>query len=265
VTDTVRSSNNSSTGSELVALAIDTSSAMSSVALSRGGAIKASLTLTEVRQHSQIVFEHIEALLSLARIAISEIDLFAAVTGPGSFTGLRIGLAAIEGIAAALNQPVVGVTTFDASARAAGITGVTMTLVDAGRGDVFMGLRRVGVDGLPRVLGDDYVGPLDHAISIARTTIPQAEGAYITGSACNRQNEEISLAVAAVGIDITNSQTVARDPSSWILDSRPVALAPAVAELATRTYLSGLPSGFGPYYLKPSDAEAKWKTLATQT
>jgi tRNA threonylcarbamoyladenosine biosynthesis protein TsaB len=248
----------------ILTLAIDTSSAMLSLALSRDGAIIASLVLTEVRQHSQVVFEQIQALTLLARIRADEIDLFAAVTGPGSFTGLRIGLAAIEGMAAALEKPVVGVTTFDASARAVQISDPIVILVDAGRGDVFMGIRRLDSSALPHLIGQDFVGSLDDALRLAHRAVPDA-GAWITGSACSRYHGQILAAAERLELELSTSAGASRERAGWHLDDRRAALAPATAALATSAYLSGGYPGLKPYYLKPSDAEAKWKSLASQT
>ena len=219
----------------------------------------------EVRQQSQVVFEHLQALLTLAQIRADEIDLFAAVTGPGSFTGLRIGLAAAEGIAAALEKPVVGVTTFDASAVATQLDGPIVTLVDAGRGEVFMGIREMDDSDAPRIIGQDFVGSLEDALDTARRAMPTPGGACLTGSACARHHGPILLAARLLGLGLSTSRAVSRDSSVWHLDQHATPLAPATAELASKWYLSGHHPGLKPYYLKPSDAEAKWKSLVTQS
>ncbi len=246
-------------------LAIDTSTSMSSVAIARDGSVIASLTLCEVRQHSQVIFDNISALLSLSGLTINEIDLFGAVTGPGSFTGLRIGIAAIEGIAAALGRPVAGVTTFDATAGASGVAGPVVTLVDAGRGDVFMGIRRVSAEMLPVPVGHDFVGTLSDAMAIICAEFGHGEGPLLTGNACSRYGDELMRMAGSRGIELRESVLVVRDPSKWLLDMQSAALAGAAAEIATRAYVSGRRLELRPYYLKPSDAEAKWKTLSSQS
>ena len=75
-------------------------------------------------------------LLDDARIDLREIDLYAVATGPGSFTGLRIGIATMQGLAFAAGKPLVGVPGFDALARVARAPAVA-TWVDAWRGEVF--------------------------------------------------------------------------------------------------------------------------------
>ena len=75
-------------------------------------------------------------LLEDARINLRDVDLFAVATGPGSFTGLRIGIATMQGLAFAAGKPLVGVSGFDALARL-GRAPAVATWVDAWRGEVF--------------------------------------------------------------------------------------------------------------------------------
>jgi tRNA threonylcarbamoyladenosine biosynthesis protein TsaB len=75
-------------------------------------------------------------LLEETRLDLREIDLYAVTTGPGSFTGLRIGIATMQGLAFAAEKPLVGVSGFDALARC-GRASTVATWVDAWRGEVF--------------------------------------------------------------------------------------------------------------------------------
>jgi tRNA threonylcarbamoyladenosine biosynthesis protein TsaB len=72
-----------------------------------------------------------------------EIDAFAVVSGPGSFTGLRVGLAAIKGLAEALQKPIAAVSLLEAVAIAAGQEGRLTAVLDAGRGEVYVGVYEV--------------------------------------------------------------------------------------------------------------------------
>lgn len=64
-------------------------------------------------KHSQILMDEIDAALAMAELNPDECDFFAAVTGPGSFTGIRIGIATVKGFALATQKPLLGVTAFD--------------------------------------------------------------------------------------------------------------------------------------------------------
>ena len=108
---------------------------------------------------------HQERLGGLVRDAVAEagvdfdsLDRIGVTTGPGSFTGLRVGLAFAQGLGAALDRPVVGVSTLDALAASVTAEGPVAALIDARRGQVYARLFRDGVaDGPPEAL------PLDEA------------------------------------------------------------------------------------------------------
>lgn len=93
---------------------------------------------------------HQERLAGMARDAVAEaggfggLDRIGVTTGPGSFTGLRVGLAFAQGLGAALGLPVVGVSTLDGLAASAGGEGATAALIDARRGQVYARFWREG-------------------------------------------------------------------------------------------------------------------------
>ncbi|MDD6483669.1 MAG: tRNA (adenosine(37)-N6)-threonylcarbamoyltransferase complex dimerization subunit type 1 TsaB [Clostridiales bacterium] len=92
-------------------LAIDTSSNVASAAVVEDGRLLGEYILNHKKTHSQKIMPMIDALLCDLELDVKDIDLFAAANGPGSFTGLRIGVAAVKGLAHALNKPVVGIST----------------------------------------------------------------------------------------------------------------------------------------------------------
>src|SRR5262245_35574650 len=118
-------------------LAIETATRAGSVAVARGKTILSSATGDASVSHSSNLIEMIQASCAKAGVKLSEIDLFAAATGPGSFTGLRIGLATIKGFAACLNRKVASISTLAAIAHSAGESNVTVSVLPAGRGEVF--------------------------------------------------------------------------------------------------------------------------------
>jgi tRNA threonylcarbamoyladenosine biosynthesis protein TsaB len=99
-------------------LAIDTALAACSAAVldTEYGGIVASESLPMVRGHAEALMPLLQRVMNQARMTFADIDRIAVTTGPGSFTGLRVGIAAARGIALAADKPVVGVTTLTAYA-----------------------------------------------------------------------------------------------------------------------------------------------------
>jgi tRNA threonylcarbamoyladenosine biosynthesis protein TsaB len=100
-------------------LIIDTALEEAIVALSKDGKIIAELTNRETHSHASFIQVAIANLLEGQQIAISELDAIAVTLGPGSYTGLRVGLATAKGIAYALQKPLIGLSTLNAMAFAA--------------------------------------------------------------------------------------------------------------------------------------------------
>lgn len=117
-------------------LTLDSSIGISSVAIWRKGAVEAILEDHEPSMQSARLIPLIEATLAQAGIGYGDLTLIACTTGPGSFTGIRIGLAAARGIAYAANIPSVGFTTLEVMAHAAGGKNV-LAILNAGKGEVF--------------------------------------------------------------------------------------------------------------------------------
>jgi len=122
----------------VLTLAFDTATSVATAALVRDGAF-----LGELVSRPVAVLESVDKLLREAGAGQADLSRLAVGTGPGSFTGLRLGLAAARGLAFALDLPVAGVSTLDAVA--AGAPGA-LPVIDAGRREVF-----TLVDGEPAV------------------------------------------------------------------------------------------------------------------
>src|SRR5579872_5636411 len=88
----------------------------------------------------------IAALLQKHSLRKDEIEAFIVVSGPGSFTGLRVGLAAIKGLAEVLHKPIVPVSLLEVLALASHQQGTVAAVLDAGRGDVYFGLYEIAGD-----------------------------------------------------------------------------------------------------------------------
>jgi tRNA threonylcarbamoyladenosine biosynthesis protein TsaB len=126
----------------MLLLAIDTSGKHGSIALARCGTNTCSVLevvpLVGGTFSAQLV-PQISALLAKHGFSKHDIGGFAVATGPGSFTGLRVGLAAIKALAEVLRQPIAGVSLLEAIASAGSLTGRVLALMDAGRNELFAG------------------------------------------------------------------------------------------------------------------------------
>jgi len=127
----------------MLLLAADTSGKMGSIALAQCGPgeeceILEVLPLTGGAFSAQLV-PQIIALLKQHEFGKDEIDALAVASGPGSFTGLRVGLAAIKALAEALEKPVAAVSVLAAVAAAAKVDGRVLAALDGGRGEMYVG------------------------------------------------------------------------------------------------------------------------------
>ncbi|HEV2114437.1 MAG TPA: tRNA (adenosine(37)-N6)-threonylcarbamoyltransferase complex dimerization subunit type 1 TsaB [Terriglobales bacterium] len=131
----------------MLLLAADTSGKHGSIALARGDdrgfeAIEA-VPLTGGTFSAQLV-PQIAGLLARHKFSKHDLDGFIVASGPGSFTGLRVGLAAIKGLAEVLHKPIAAVSLLEALAVAARVEGAVVAALDAGRGEAYVGEYEVG-------------------------------------------------------------------------------------------------------------------------
>jgi tRNA threonylcarbamoyladenosine biosynthesis protein TsaB len=141
----------------MLVLALDTTTSSGSCALARDGIVVCEQVNDAPNAHAEHLPGDLMSLLERAAVALTAIDAFAVATGPGSFTGLRIGIATMQGLAFAEGKPLVGVSGFDALAHIAYSEGPlrrspeakaerVATWVDAWRGEVFAALYERGVE-----------------------------------------------------------------------------------------------------------------------
>jgi tRNA threonylcarbamoyladenosine biosynthesis protein TsaB len=120
----------------LLVLAIDTTARTGGFALARDGEVVASRTLEADKGLAAALFGEVEALLAGAGVKLKDVDVFAALAGPGSFTGIRVGLAAVKALGEAGGKPVLAISNLEALAFA-GTGDVRAVLLPGRRGDVF--------------------------------------------------------------------------------------------------------------------------------
>ncbi len=127
----------------MLVLGVDTSWKEGSIALVRDGEVLGTAPLEGGTFSAQLV-PQIARLLANNGLKKTDLDGFSVVSGPGSFTGLRVGLAAVKALAEILQKPIAATTVLEAMALAHGEAGRTAATLDAGRGELFCGEYEVG-------------------------------------------------------------------------------------------------------------------------
>jgi tRNA threonylcarbamoyladenosine biosynthesis protein TsaB len=120
----------------MLILAVDTTAEFGSIALVQSDVVVEEVLLHAPNGFSGVLFEQIEALLERQGVQLNDIDLFAGASGPGSFTGVRIGLAAVKGLGEVLGKPVAAVSNLQALASY-GESAFRAAVIDARRGEIF--------------------------------------------------------------------------------------------------------------------------------
>jgi tRNA threonylcarbamoyladenosine biosynthesis protein TsaB len=232
-----------------IILAIDTASSESRLTVSYSENVIAALTIKSNRPHSQTLFSQVSTLLQIADIKVGEVGALAVNTGPGSFTGLRVGLAAAKGFADSLNKPCLGVDSLDLHALASGIDGAHLVMLCAGRGEIYCGFRDVASGDIVERPANDKVG---EPLSVLRALteylrrpllIMVGDGAYI-------YKEEVSEIITQLRVDGA-TETIVLKPGLNISS----VLAQRVALLMKKNQTAPA----APHYVRQSDAETKWR------
>jgi tRNA threonylcarbamoyladenosine biosynthesis protein TsaB len=220
-------------------LALDTTARAGSVALAQDGAIVDARAGDPSRTHGERLPGDVLHLLSAHDLSPAGIDVYAVAAGPGSFTGLRVGIACIQGLALATGRRVVAVSALDAlahAAQAAAADALVAACIDAHRGEIFAAL----YSGLTVVEGPSVATP-------ARTLELWRE----------RLGERRVVAIgdgAARYVDVLR----AFGPSLRLSEPTAPMLAPSIAELAEREAAAGrtiAPHAIVPIYIRRPDAE----------
>ena len=139
-------------------LAIDTSGPVAGVCVTSAGKVRHLIAMEHGLTHSQTIMTAVDQALEGSGMTCADIDLFAVVAGPGSFTGVRIGVCAAKGFAHAAGKPCVAVHALEALAmNMAGFDGVVCPILDARRGQVYCAAFDMS-SGMPvRVMDDDAI------------------------------------------------------------------------------------------------------------
>jgi tRNA threonylcarbamoyladenosine biosynthesis protein TsaB len=214
-------------------LALDTTHESGSVALTRGEELVEEVPLEAPDGFAHVIFAHLARLLERHGLRPDDIDCFACASGPGSFTGVRIGLACVKGLAEACGKPAVAVSNLQALASQ-GSAPLRAAVLDARRGDVY---------GAVYNSAGDLVAPETVAkFSAWLETLPDTGFEFVS--------LDSALPLAGTRFEGVNLVTAPR------------ALAASLARIACARLLRGEASeaaALDANYVRRSDAELFWK------
>lgn len=219
-------------------LAMDTATKSCSVAVAEKETILREITNVSEQTHSKHLLEMVHAVIEESGLTLSELDGFAITKGPGSFTGLRIGISSIKGLALAVNRPVVGISSLQALAQQIGTTShLICPLIDARKGEVYTSIYRYGKQALISVLEERALAPYEAVRNINSPCIFVGSGAVLYRD----------FIMDMLG-----------DLACFASEDRHIIQASTVAYLGLKRFESGDAgevTDLVPYYIRKSDAE----------
>lgn len=223
-------------------LALDASHMTGSVAVTRGSDPLHEIIFDASDTHSATLMPAVDECLAAAQAVIKDIDLFVTVIGPGSFTGLRIGLATVKGFAAVAGRPVAAVGSLELIAAAARSgSAFAVPLIDARRGEVYTAMYDISGD-----LPVEILPPFASAPGSLAARIMEAgpEGSlFVCGSGMNSYRAELEASFPAGTLFST---------PEWVSPS--AALAAALSLERDAVPYEEL-SALEPLYVRPPDAK----------
>lgn len=224
----------------MLVMGIDTSTLHGGVALVSGQGMICDYTLNVKATYSERLLPLIDRVLQDTGITLRHVEGFAIAVGPGSFTGLRIGLSTVKGLAVAGGQSLVGVSTLEAMAWTLPFCAYQICpVLDARKGELYCALFRYEGDRLIRLTDDTAVAPERLFGQIREPTVFLGDGLGAYEGLVQSQLKELALFPPLTGCG---------------------GRAVAVAELGRRRLLQGHREELAhltPRYLRPSEAELK--------
>ena len=232
-------------------LALESSAGSSSACVMEDGKILGEYYVNIKQTHSQTLMLMAQGVLQSTNVPLSSIDLFAVSAGPGSFTGVRIGVACVKGMAMAEGKPCVGVSTLAAMAEnLTDLTGIVCCVMDARCQQVYNALFRVENGNVTRLTEDRAIAIVELAQECAAMEGP----IYLVGDGavlCSRSAEFLAL---------TNVRLTA-EPVRYQRSSGVASVAMQMAAVGETVSASELL----PVYLRLPQAERELKRKQNQT
>ena len=235
----------------VLVLALDTSSPSGSLAILRDEKVIGVVSSTTAEVYSSRMFRELEFLLGELALKMDQIELFAVAAGPGSFTGLRVGLAAVKGWAEVYEKTIAAVSALEAVAvQARSSAGLIVPVLDARRGQVYFGIYRRIASGAGTSLaldGEEYVMTPAEFFEAVRARASGAEFAIVTPAPELFANETLQSQIAAMKTSVEGVSAV---------------LAPLIGQLGFQRAQRGDladPLTLDANYVRRTDAELHWK------
>ncbi len=189
-------------------LAVDTATQSCSVAVVDKESLLAEVTLGSVQTHSKHLVKLINQVNTLSGLTISELDGFAVTRGPGSFTGLRIGISTVKGLAAASGKPVVGVSSLEALASQCFASSYLICpLIDARKGEVYYSSYRLEDGRLIQISKEQVKPPAEVLKGISEPSLFVGNGSLLYRAEIERKMGNFAY-FAPTSLNIIRAATV---------------------------------------------------------
>jgi tRNA threonylcarbamoyladenosine biosynthesis protein TsaB len=221
------------------------------VALARGDQIIESLAVPGDGRRSERLWLDVSELLQSIGLALEAVELFGVCVGPGGFTGLRVGLAAVKGLAAATGKPIVGVTSLEAAAVTANGATTACAMVGAYKGEVYWQLFAFDDRGLPVALSEPLVSTSTEVVA----QVADVPDIVFVGDAVAASAEVIREMGGARFIEEASALG-----SGWRIKTATHRVAEAVARMAYLKWQQGVvdtAESLQALYVRPAEAEVK--------
>jgi tRNA threonylcarbamoyladenosine biosynthesis protein TsaB len=169
----------------MLILAIDTSTRAGSIALLRDRQVLAEIAAREDTPYSTRLFRDLELLQSRAQFRMAQIDLFAIAAGPGSFTGLRVGLTAVKGWAEVHRKPIAAISGLEAiAAQGDANEEFVSPFLDARRGHVFGSTyrRSVGQSSVLQLVGEEAILSVEEFLTQVKRNCGARQGVLVSAT-----------------------------------------------------------------------------------
>ena len=230
-------------------LGIDTSTSCGALGLVEDDEVIAESLLRSSVTHSERLLVAIDSMLKQCALSVDEIDGWAVSLGPGSFTGLRIGLSTVKGLAYGTEKPVLGIPTLDALASQVGPTPYRICpMLDARKKEVYTALYRYDeTNELRRVSAYQAAKPQDLVTEMEERTIFLGEGARTYRHELGEAGFPGAIFLPAP-FDVLRGSTIAFLGERRLREGK-------IDDLSTLT----------PIYVRPSEAELKWRQTHRET